>query len=209
MRYILIALLLSTNYAYGADKLKEVLEKANLAVPYYGTEFYGEPKAQIFKISPNTKWFIHQARYGGDGEHSENILMVFELYKHPSERIMKRSPSINKIFQYSLSNVSFDFDGEYLTKINGEIIETLCHVCDGWEVSRPEDIFKIPITIFVPSLIIQPTLSKPESKELLERLERQSAANIKEQLGYGRKNYPIYANGVVKRVNDLFISYNN
>jgi len=58
-------------------------------------------------------------------------------------------------------------------------------------------------------LIIQPTLSKPESKELLERLERQSAANIKEQLGYGRKNYPIYANGVVKRVNDLFISYNN
>lgn len=131
MKYVLIAFLILTNYTYAADNIEELLKKANRAIPYYGEEYYGSPKAQIVKISKDTNWLIHQARYGGDGEHSENILMIFELYEHPSERIMKRSNNVNKIFQYSISNVKFTFSGEYLSKISGEIIETLCDVCDG------------------------------------------------------------------------------
>lgn len=207
MKYLLIAFLLSTNYAYAADKIEKVLEKANRAIPYYGETFYGEPKAQILKISKNTSWLIHQARYGGDGEHSENILMIFELYEHPSKRIMKRSDNVNKIFQYSISNVKFTFSGEYLSKISGEIIETLCDICDGWEVSSSGDIFHIPIEINIPSLIIQPTLSRSEAKKLLIKLDKQATANIKEQLGYGHKAYPEYVKEIVNRITALFISY--
>lgn len=203
MRYILITFLLVTNLAHGADKLDSALEKANLAIPYYGTDFFGNPKAQIFKIRSNTDWLIHQARYGGDGEHTENILIIFELFNHPSESIMKRSPAINKLFQYSISNVNFIFDDGYLERIDGEVVETLCHVCDGWESSSPGDIFKIPVTISVPTLVIRPTLSKSESKKVLDKLEKQSAANIKKQLGYGREPYPDYAEGVVKKIKDL------
>jgi hypothetical protein len=208
MKYFIIALLLSANFAYAADDIEKVLEKANLSIPYYGDMFYGEPKAQIFKISKDSSWLIHQARYGGDGEHTENILMIFELYDHPSERIMKRSNNINKILQYSISNVKFSFSGEYLSKINGEVIETLCDVCDGWEASSSEDIFRIPIEINIPSLIIRSTLSSSETKELLIKLDKQADANIKEQLGYGDKTYPDYVKEIVDRINSLLISYN-
>jgi hypothetical protein len=209
MRYLLIvALFLSANFAYAADNMENVLEQANRAIPYYGETFFGKPKAQIVKISKNANWLIHQARYGGDGEHSENILMIFDLYEHPSERIMKRSNNVNKIFQYPISNVKFTFSGEYLSKISGEIIETLCDVCDGWEVSSPGDIFQIPIEIYIPSLIIKPTLSRAEAKELLSKLDKQATANIKEKLGYGNKTYPDYVKEVVDRISGLFISYN-
>jgi len=208
MRYISILLLLTTSYVYADEKLNNALENANLAIPYFGSNMYGERKAKIYKISPKTNWLIHQARYGGDGQHTSNILMIFELFNHRSKRIMERSPSINKLFQYSLSNVKFDFNGEYLVKIHGEIIETLCEVCDGWEVSSPGDIFKIPVSITVPSLIIRPTLSKQESEKLLNNLKKSSDAKIKEQLGYGRKKYPSYANRVVKRINELLTLYN-
>jgi len=208
MKYFIIALLLSANFAYAANDIEKVLEKANLAIPYFGDMFYGEPQAQIFKISKDTSWLIHQARYGGDGEHTENILMIFELYDHPSERIMKRSNNVNKIFQYSISNVKFSLTGEYLSKIKGEVIETLCDVCDGWEVSSPDDIFRIPIEIHLPSLTIRSTLSSSETRELLNKLNKQASANIKEQLGYGKKAYPEYAKEIVDRINALLISYN-
>lgn len=44
MKYFIMALLLSVNYAYAADSIEKVLEKANLATPYYGDMFYAVSK---------------------------------------------------------------------------------------------------------------------------------------------------------------------
>jgi hypothetical protein len=55
-------------------------------------------------------------------------------------------------------------------------------VCDGWEVSEPEDIFFIPIIIDVESLTVKSTLSEKEKKNLLARLEQQLNKDIAEQV---------------------------
>ena len=209
MKILLLTLFLLSNSVYAAGQVERALKNADLSIPYYGDTFYGQPKAQIVNISRHSSWLITQARYGGDGHHSENILMIFELHDHPSERIMERSNNVNKIFQYSLSNVILKFSGDYLATISGEVIETLCDVCDGWEASSPGDIFHIPIDIHVPSLVIQPTLSCPQAKALLVQLRNQGESNIKEQLGYGNESYPEYANRVVDRITDLLIAYKN
>ena len=208
MKHLLLALFLLSNSVFAADQIDRLIEKANLAIPYYGDMFYGKPKAQIYKISQSSKWLITQARYGGDGEHTENILMIFELYEHPSERVMRRSNNVNKIFQYSISNVEFSLSDGFLSKVSGEVIETLCDVCDGWEASSPGDVFRIPVEIHIPSLAIQPTLTCSQSKTLMNKLNNQVKANIKEQLGYGNKTYPEYANEVKNRINSLLITYN-
>lgn len=200
----LFGFFLSTQSLFAADDLAKALDKANLSIPYYGDMFFGEPKDQIFNVSEDTRWLIHQARYGGDGEHTENILMIFELYDHPSERVRKRSNNVNKIFQYSISNVTFSYSGKYLSKISGDVIYTLCDVCDGWEASSPEDIFRVPISIHIPSLKIETTLPKAEAEKLLIKLNKQAASNIEEQLGYGNKTYPDYAREVVHRISSLF-----
>jgi hypothetical protein len=70
-------------------------------------------------------------------------------------------------------------------------------------VSELADIFFIPIIINVESLTVKSTLSEKEKKDLLTRLDQQSAKDIAEQLSYGNNNYPAFVSNVKKQITDL------
>ena len=144
--------------------IDKALSMADVNHPYFKKDFYGKPTANLYKANYNRYWLIHQARYGGDGDHTENIIMIFDV----------TDTSVNKIFQYSISNVSFELEDGLLTKIKGDYILSLCSVCDGWEVSEPSDIFKVPLEISIPTLIIKPTFTKTEASDFLNRFNKKT-----------------------------------
>ena len=192
--FYLVSLCCLVHPAYATEaSIQTYLGRADISIPYYGKKLYGKREVKLFRVGRQESWLIHQSRYGGDGESTPNILMIFDV----SEQ------GVNKLFQYNMSNVRFHKTGEFLSGIEGEHITTLCDVCDGWEVAPPRDIFKIPILINVPSLRIEVLLNGAEKDSLISRLKEQVENNIKEQSGYGNKQYPAYAREIQSSILNL------
>lgn len=87
--------------------------------------------------------------------------------------------------------------------VDGLHIATLCNVCDGWEVSDQQDIFKIPIRIPIPSLRIEVLMKGKSKHRLANRLSHQVAEDIKEQTAEGNRTYAEHAKGVEHSLLDL------
>ena len=197
MKFFILVVFLPT-VAF-ASELEDYLELANTKIPYYEDQYFGLPKAEIFRIGESTRWLVHEARYGGDGEHTENIMMIFEI---------SRRDEVNKIFQYSLSRIEYVVDNGRLEAIHGTVIKTLCYVCDGWEVSDPEEIFRIPIIIDVPSLVIYSKFSKKEAEELITNFCKQIEITIPQQVGYGHERYPGFVKEIEIHIQGILTPYN-
>lgn len=172
---------------------KEILSKIDVSHPYYGNQTYGPPQINHFKKVDGSDLIVYQARYGGDGEHTENIVKIFEVTK---SKPLKR-------YDANLSDVQFSQDSGVLKAIKGYHIETLCDVCDGWEVSSPSDIYKIPVEISINDYRVIVPMSAAEKEALLILLKDQIAANTKEQLSYRNSAYPEFVRAVLNRVTEL------
>lgn len=173
-------------------KTKTVIIDVDLKNINFGAWLYSS-QFDVFKTSDNKPLFLFQVRYGGDGDHTENIIKVFKL--------KKLSPQ--KVYEGNISNVEFFTGSGVLKSIRGNYIETLCDVCDGWEVSSPKDIFKLPLEISTTDFKATALMNSAEKKELMTSLKLQAESNIKEQLSHGNKSYPKYANGVIKRITEI------
>ncbi len=210
MKRVVIAaliLILSPMIALSKDIVpEELLEKVDVSHPYYGNRVFGGHKANIFYMRDKSILLVYQARYGGDGEHTENLLKLFKFQDDKGKKLLDQN----------IDSVEFIHENGILKQIKGRYVATLCHVCDGWEVSEPADIFFVPIVIDVETLSVKPTLSEKEKKELIERLERQADKDIAEQYSYSlSKNpafadkpsfdskYPYYVSKVKKQIIDL------
>jgi hypothetical protein len=172
---------------------RELLSKVDVSHPYYGNKVYGGDKVNVFHSRDSSILLVYQARYGGDGDHSENLLKLFK-FQHGKGK---------KLLDQNIDSVEFVQKGNTLKHIKGRYVATLCDVCDGWEASEPIDIFFVPIIIDVESLTVKSTLSEKEKKDLLTRLEQQSHKNIAEQLSYGNNKYPAFVSTVKKQIKDL------
>ena len=53
---------------------RELLSKVDVSHPYYGNKVYGGDKTNVFPTQNKSILLVYQARYGGDGEHTENLL---------------------------------------------------------------------------------------------------------------------------------------
>jgi hypothetical protein len=185
--------LISANSYSSVNVINDILPKIDVSHPYYGNNTYGPPKIDLFKTIEGSEILIYQARYGGDGEHTENIIKIFSL----------KGPSPQKVLERNLSDVEFVLKSGVLQSIIGNYIETLCDVCDGWEVSSPKDIFKIPLKIEASNFKVTVLMDDLEKKNLLAALKAQVEANINEQLAYGNRSYSEYANAVMERISEL------
>ena len=172
---------------------RTLLSKVDVSHPYYGNKVYGGDKVNVFRSKDNNVLLVYQARYGGDGEHTENFLKLFKF----------QDGKASKLLDQNIDSVEFVQENNLLKFIKGKYVATLCDVCDGWEVSDPADIFFIPIIIDIESLTVKSTLSEKEKKDLITRLEQQSDKNIAEQLSYGNKKYPAFVSTVKKQIKDL------
>lgn len=181
---------LSTMAIFDTDSL---LNKVDTSHPYYGKKVFGSPKVNLFRLTDKSKVLIYQAKYGGDGEHSENILKLFKF----------QDGKVLKLLDQNIDFVEFVEENGTLKQIKGKYVESLCNVCDGWDVASPDDVFFIPIVIDVESLTVRPDLTKKQKQELLARLEERSNKDLAEQLSYGNKTYPAFAASVKKRVNEI------
>lgn len=173
--------------------VRALLAKVDVSDPTYGTKTYGEPKVNVFKGEDGTVLLVYQARFGGDGEHTENRTKVF--------RFTRGEPK--KVLDQNLDSVSFVEAGGALTKIRGNVVESLCDVCDGPDAAQPEDIFFIPVAVDVRTLSVVPTLDATAREALLARLRARAKANVVEQSGLGHDGYSSFAAGVVKRVEEI------
>jgi hypothetical protein len=153
------------------SSIDTLLKGLDLRHPIYGNETYGSPKADLFETADGSKLLAYQARYGGDGDHSANILKLFLITESASKKILEQN----------IDSVKFIKEKDRLKAIKGEYIETLCDVCDGWEVSDEEDIFKIPISISVDDLKITVELSKTQKKALIKKIDAQINKNISDK----------------------------
>lgn len=161
-------------------EINNLLKNIDISDSYYKNQIYGSPKIDIFKSANNLSLLAYQARYGGDGDHSGNILHLFE-FKNGKSR---------KIFRKKINSVRFITSNGVLQSISGKRIETLCFVCDGWEESEVKDIFIIPININIKTLQTTTELTQEQKKQLREKFIKQSKKNIREQLSYGQEDYP-------------------
>ena len=172
---------------------QNLLKNDNTSHPYYGNKVCGSPKVNQFHLSDKSKILVYQAKYGGDGEHSENILKLFKFQDGAGK----------KLIDQNIDFVEFIKEKGTLKQIKGKQVESLCDVCDEWDVASPEDIFFIPIVIDVESLTVKPELTEKQKQELLTRLEEQSNKALAEQLSYGNETYPAFVASVKKRIKEI------
>jgi hypothetical protein len=172
---------------------RTLLSKVDVSHPYYGNKVYGGDKVNVFLSKDNNVLLVYQARYGGDGEHTENLLKLFKF----------QDGKASKLLDQNIDSVEFVQEKNLLKFIKGKYVATLCDVCDGWEVSDPADIFLIPIIIDIESLAVKSMLSEKEKKDLITRLQQQADKNIAEKLLYGNKKYPAFVSAVKKQIKDL------
>ena len=117
---------------------RALLSKVDVSHPYYGNKVYGGDKVNVFRSNDGSIILIYQARYGGDGESTENLLKLFKSQDNKGKKLLDQN----------IDSVEFVQENGNLKHIKGKYVATLCDVCDGWEVSTPEDIFFIPIVFF-------------------------------------------------------------
>ncbi len=129
-----------------------------------------------------------EGRYGGDGDHTEDRLIVY--------RFMDRR--LEFIADENISNPEYIERNGILQSVNGIYILSLCDVCDGWDASDPEDIFKIPITLTLHDDVFEMScrLSSEEKKVLLEGFRRQKEADTSEALKYRDREYIKFADDI-------------
>jgi hypothetical protein len=185
---------------------EELLEKVDVSHPYYGNTEYGGHKADIFHSKDKSILLVYQARYGGEGDSTENLLKLFKFQNNKGKKLLDQN----------IDSVEFIQDNGILKQIKGKYVATLCNVCDGWEVSEPEDIFFVPIVIDVESLTVKSTLSEKEKKDLLSRLEKQADKDVAEQvrvekpspahdapLAFSNTQYLDYVSNIKKQIKEL------
>ena len=166
--------------------IDNLLQQVDVSHAIYKNDIYGSPKVNLFQGSDGSKLLCYQARYGGDGDHTENILKLFRL----------QGANSIKLIEQNIDSVKFIEEQGSLKAIRGKYILTLCDVCDGWDAAQYEDVFFVPIKIDLESFTIETELTQQQKEELLSKFEGQSQRNIDEQLSYGNKNYPEFVKHV-------------
>ncbi len=199
--FVLIALLLPAEAAPPAIQSApaNLVRTLDLSVPGYGP-----PKlrsdAFVAGQDPFNRWLIHIGKYGGDGDHTGDILMVFAL------RLAEGRPS--KVLEYPLEEATIEAK-EGVILIRGRHVLSFCNGCDGWEVSSPEDLFFVPVEIALPGPTIHATLSAKDSEALLLKVEAAANRNKKEQAQWHKNgSYNKFADSVVARARSLLKQHN-
>jgi hypothetical protein len=123
----------------------------------FGTQFFGQPKVRVFKARDGSVLLVHQAKYGGDGDHSENRLMMFTF----------RQDKPQKLLDLNIDFVEFVEEAGALKLIRGKAVESLCDVCDGWDAAESDDVFFIPIAVDVATQTTRAELTGSQKIDLL------------------------------------------
>jgi len=197
MRYSIALVLFSLYLSFPAfaedvptTDIDKLLQQVDVSHPNYGNDTFGSPKVNLFQGPDGSKLLSYQTRYGGDGDHTENILKLFRL----------QDANSTKLIEQNIDSVKFVEEKGILKAIHGQYVLSLCDVCDGWDVAPYEDIFFVPIKIDLESFTIETELKRQQKEELLSKFEEQSQRNIDEQSSYGNNDYPEFVERVKKQL---------
>ena len=168
-------------------------ERARWRNSSFSTNVHGSADARVFAALDGSVLLVHQARYGSDGDHSENRLKIFRFRDGRAEELLDQN----------IDFVEFVEEGGALRVIRGKYVESLCHACDGWDAAEPDDVFLVPIASDVATRSVTPELADSEKARLLSRLEQRVARNTAEQRGYGSVRYSAFAASVAGRIREL------
>jgi hypothetical protein len=179
--------------AAAEQDVRELLAKVDVSDPRFGTRTFGAPRTDRFEDAHGAVLLAHQARFGGDGDHTENRLKVF--------RFTGEVPA--KVLDQDLEAVAFVEAGGALREIRGNVVESLCDVCDGWDVADRRDLFFIPVVIDARTFAVTPALDRGARRRLLQKLRARARANVAEHARQGNSAYATFAAAVVGRVEAL------
>lgn len=185
-----IAVVMAASVVQAADpNAEKLLAAVDISHPVYGTKTFGATKSRGFLQPDGSLLLVFQAKYGGDGDHSENRLKLFRFRDGRHELLLDQN----------IDFVAFVEKGRSLTLIRGMAVESLCDTCDGWDAAEPEDVFLIPIVIDAVAMTVRSELTGPERTELLARFDRQAHRRVAE-LARHREKYPSYVAAVRARI---------
>ena len=176
----------------------QITDKYSLLHRYYGNSVVYSPELYALKYKDGSTQILLFFRYGGSGDHLENRLHWFEF----------SNGSLNKLGEQNISDPEIIADNGVLDRVKGNYVLTLCDVCDGWEASAPEDIFFIPIAVFIENheMKVISLLSEDEKRNLMDRFNRQKDLRIKEISNYkGRRGerYKDFAESLSTQLDEL------
>jgi hypothetical protein len=169
---------------------KKVIADFDLRDKYYGARTYMRERLDFIKRNDGDHLVFYQARYGGDGEHTENRLKIF----------LWNNNVLSELADENIHGVKINQEKDII-RITGNHVITFCAVCDGWEVSYPPDIFQIPVAITVLKDKIRRscTLSDKEKDDLLKRFNERKKVRLAEEAKYGSsKNYEKFLNKITE-----------
>ena len=157
-----------------ANKTKKVLHELDLRSEGCGAGVF-DYNINLLKINNGTYYILLQLRRGGDGDHSENMVSIYTV----GDKYLKM------IGNQNIHEPKISTNGPMI-ELSGKYVITLCGVCDGWEVSAPEDLFLIPIKVLVKGekLITKVTMGKKEKQEMKKRLEKRKKEMLQELTTY-------------------------
>jgi hypothetical protein len=184
---LLLAIADSTN--------KKVIADYDLRHKYYGASTFMRERLDFVKRNDGDYLVFYQTRYGGDGDHSENRLKIF----------LFRNGTLTELADENIHGAKINQQDNNI-HITGNHVVTFCNVCDGWEISDPQDIFQIPVVIAVSRDQIQRScaLSDGEKEVVLKRFNQRKKIMRAEQAKYGSKNIKRYESYLNKITEDFY-----
>ncbi len=143
---------------------------------------------------PKSTLVFFEAARGGDGDHSGPIVEVYKLTNH----------GFQKLGEQQLFDATYHRKDKEITAVMGAVLYSLCNSCDGPEASEPEDNFYISARIVISStgISIKPTISKQESKVLLDKFDSRAAQAIKDH--HFDKDYPVFVKDLKQQL-EIFL----
>ncbi|NRB81919.1 MAG: hypothetical protein HRU38_25225 [Saccharospirillaceae bacterium] len=98
MKVFFVFILFVSIKSYCYELNYQSFKEADLSHPYYEDNIHGIPKVDLFLNSNGEIILVFQSMYGGDGEHTGNILKIFTLINEIPK----------KIYENTIENVRFN-----------------------------------------------------------------------------------------------------
>lgn len=164
----------------------ELVANADLKLPNLG-DAMSRNDNYVADAGSGGRWLIHIGRYGGTGEDTGDIVMVFGL----------SGDVPNRLLQFPLEDSKITVVGDQ-ARITGRHVISLCDSCDGWEAAPEGDVFFIPMDIYLPSLNKKALLSKEDASKLMADIQAAAEREKTHQARYSGNRYAEYADARVK-----------
>jgi len=170
------------------------LASRDISHPFYAG-LVGIDKTYYSNDKEGRTLILLSLRYGGDGDHTEDRLLVHRF----------NGKQLEFVADENLMNPEIIEKDGILQSVKGLYVLSLCDVCDGWDAGDEEDAFIIPVTLTFDGKGFTRVcrLSEEEKDDMLKRFRNQRMIDDGYAKEYKDERYLEYSDKVEKELLDV------